>query len=74
MVEENRYCKVFVLLPCAFFDCGSRNSRAFNFVVITKSYGAGKITMTVLCVDEVLGEFRIGLLFCQRLKYAFSTK
>src|SRR5580692_7948224 len=30
--------------------------------VITKSYSAGKIRLTVLCVDEVLGEFlRIGL-------------
>jgi hypothetical protein len=42
---------------CNFSDCGSRNSRAFNFVVITKSYSAGKTTVPVLCIDEVLGEF-----------------
>jgi hypothetical protein len=42
---------------CKFSDCGSRNSRAFNFVVITKSYSAGKTTLLVLCIDEVLGEF-----------------
>ena len=55
IAECSYYCRVQV------FDCGSRNSRTFNFVVITKSYSAGKITMTVLCVDEVLAEFlRIG--------------
>jgi hypothetical protein len=31
-------------------------------VVITKSYSAGKSTSTVLCIDEVFGEFlRIGV-------------
>jgi hypothetical protein len=48
---------VHIIAVCNFFDCGSRNSRAFNFAVITKSYSAGNSRLPVLCIDEILGEF-----------------